>query len=227
MFKKIIKIFFNLIFPVNCFSCGREGLYLCKKCFSELKFYEEGDKKLKLFRANLKNIFIAGDYNNKLLSQLIIAFKYQNIKSLSLPLARFLIFFWDGVLKNFDLAKNNIFSGEQFLVTFIPLSKRRKRQRGFNQSEEIAKIFCDEFSYNLENILSRKSKKKNQAKLSAKKREFNVRNVFYFKSKIDIKDKTIILIDDVITTGATLNEAARVLLLAGAKEVYALVLARA
>lgn len=223
----LINFFLDLLFPINCYACDEPGFYLCEKCFKKLLFQEKKASDFNLIRNNLKDIFIAGDYENKLLATLIKAFKYEGIEAIGEDLGRFMNFYWEGRVKALALEKKEIFATEPIIIP-VPLSRKRKNERGFNQSEILANIFCLEFSYSLLLALKRKNKRKHQAGLEEKNRLKNVKDCFSCsQSELEkIKDKSIILIDDVITTGATLNEIAGVLLGAGAKEVFALVLAK-
>jgi len=91
----------------------------------------------------------------------------------------------------------------------------------------ITKYFNKVLNFPIINVLKRSHEALAQAQIKSKKtRQKNIRNVFLTVNKIDIKNKTIILVDDVITTGATLKEASRVLKKAGANKVYALTLAK-
>jgi competence protein ComFC len=91
----------------------------------------------------------------------------------------------------------------------------------------IAKYFNKVLNFPVINILKRSHEALAQAQIKSKKSRLkNVRNVFLTAKQVDIKNKTIILIDDVITTGATLKEACRVLKKAGVNKVYALTLAK-
>ncbi len=226
----------DLLFPVECLSCRREGAYLCERCFKTLEFNDA--ESLKRAAANLKitcleKIFIAGDFESSILHNLIIKYKYNFISALAKPLARFLIDFWQtkileqtpeqgaGRNKNCFAETHN----RKLLVIPVPLSRKRWRWRGFNQSEMLAREFSSYFNYNLNLDLKRLKHKNPQASLSEADRFENIKSVFAWQGK-NLNNFTIILIDDVVTTGATLNEAARVLKEAGAKEVYGLVLAK-
>ena len=107
----------------------------------------------------------------------------------------------------------------------IPLSKKRECWRGFNQSEIIARHFSVYFNYELNLDLKRVKHRPPQAKLNEIERLKNIESVFTWQGK-NLHNYNILLIDDVITSGATLNEAAWVLRAAGAQNVYALVLAK-
>ena len=227
--KRLGSFLLNLFFPITCYGCEENGAYLCEKCFKTIKFQEKISKKFNLKRENLKEIFIAGDYENRLLAQLITAFKYDGIKDIGNDLGKFLNFFWDGKIKIIKLEDEELaLRLENALIVPLPLTKARRKERGFNQAEILALNFCQEFSYEIFLGLKRRGRKKHQASLSEKQRLKNIEGQFFLpeKERDLILNRDIILIDDVITTGATLNEAAKILKELGAKEVFALVLAK-
>lgn len=121
-------------------------------------------------------------------------------------------------------------------ITAIPLSKKRERERGFNQAECIARALSERSGLSYQRLLQRKKLTKAQAKLSAEERQKNVEDAFQIAPtprgrgipiprNLELSGKTIILIDDVVTTGATLNEAARMLKVSGAGRVIAVTVA--
>jgi len=232
----MLKSFFlNLLFPVECLGCRREGAWLCAACFKKLKF-GPAKKKYNLIIPNLDKIFIAGDYDDPLLAAAIKKFKYNFITALGSILARFLILFWSGqnflneeltgaAAENSSTAINTGHNLISPLVIPLPLSKKRLRWRGFNQAEILARELSAHFSYDLNLDLKRVKHKKPQAELNEAQRRNNIRGVFTWTGA-DLSGRTIILIDDVVTTGATLNEAAGILKAAGAEKVYGLVLAK-
>jgi len=230
--RRLRALILDLLFPIECFNCRCEGDYLCEKCFWELKF-NDGEY-LKRARANLKTpnlekIIIAGDFENSILHNLIIKYKYNFISALGKTLARFLILFWQNqVLKQDPNQAKSYFAQParlNLLVIPIPLSKKRRQWRGFNQAEILAREFSAYFNYELNLDLKRLKHKKPQATLNEAERLENVKSIFAWQGK-NLSNYTIILIDDVITTGATLNEAALVLKEAGAKKIYGLVIAK-
>jgi len=108
----------------------------------------------------------------------------------------------------------------------VPLHIRRERWRGFNQSQLIAEKLSDKFGIEIDcHGLKRVKHGKAQAKLSKSERWENIKGSFFWE-KESLSGRNIILIDDVVTTGATLNEAAKVLKENGAGEVWGLVVAR-
>ena len=109
------------------------------------------------------------------------------------------------------------------LVVAVPLHRSRERARGFNQAREIAR----HLGLPVADALVRTRRTPSQADLPAARRHANVRGAFAWRQGVGVKGKTIVLVDDVSTTGATLNACAGPLLDAGAMEVRALTAARA
>ena len=117
---------------------------------------------------------------------------------------------------------------KNYLIIPIPLHKDRERQRGFNQAELIGKIIGEILNLPAEkNILARHKKTESQAKMKNwEKRSENLADAFSLRSSEAIKNKNIILVDDVHTSGATISEAAKILKANGAKKIIALVIAK-
>jgi ComF family protein len=108
----------------------------------------------------------------------------------------------------------------QALLIPVPLHKTRVRERGYNQSELLCKVIAAETGIGYDaNILQRIRYTKSQTKLDEATRSVNVKNAFKVSQRDRISKKTILLIDDVITTGATINACAKELIRNGAKEV--------
>ena len=109
----------------------------------------------------------------------------------------------------------------------MPISKKRKFERGYNQSslfiKEIAKIM--KLNYK-ENILIKIKDNNPQSKLGKEDRIKNVENVYFLKKKEKIINKKVLLVDDIFTTGNTVNECAKILINAKAKEVDILTIAK-
>jgi ComF family protein len=150
-----------------------------------------------------------GEYDGPLRS-IIHALKYNGHRSLARSLARLMIVSGARVLQEADLAVP------------VPLHRARKRARGFNQAAEIAK----HLTIPAVDALKRTRATASQTDLPAQARHANVRNAFALRRHVDINGRVIVLVDDVSTTGATLEACARVLLDAGAREVRALTAAR-
>ena len=114
--------------------------------------------------------------------------------------------------------------GQNYILMPVPLHVSRLRSRGYNQAYEIAKELAKLSARKLDTSLKRSKNTAMQAQLSLKQRAKNVSKAFNVKEKF--KFKSIILVDDVMTTGNTLNECAKTLLKAGAEDVQVLVFAR-
>ena len=119
------------------------------------------------------------------------------------------------------------FSDADAVVTPVPLHPVRFRERGFNQSEAIGMGMASRIGFEFEDgLLIRRKHTKTQTKLSAEKRQANVENAFALGRNVRVDGKALIVVDDVITTGATLNSCARTLKNAGAAKVVGVALAR-
>lgn len=219
--KKIKQFLLDLILPIECLGCQKEGEYFCIDCQQKLKINTEIEShKLSadLICPSLEKVFIAGNYEDPLLKNLITNYKYHFLSPLSIPLGKFLVEFWKqlNTLPDFNSSA---------LITPIPLSKQRYRWRGFNQAELLARLLAENFNYLLCLDLKRKKHCHPQVELNEKKRLENVRQAFSWQGP-NLSGKTIILIDDVTTTGATLEAAAEALKKAGPQKIYGLVLAK-
>jgi len=215
---KFKEFILDLLFPKFCLGCKKEGTFLCEDCFATLEISTSHQK---FKEKNLTDLYFPVNYENFLVKGLIQNFKYPPlIKELKKELA-FLI------ISHFLLLdKKPDFS--DFVLVPVPLSKKKLRWRGFNQAEEIAKELANFLKIPLiSDCLIKIKETKDQVELSEKERRENVKGVFFVKNGEKIVGKNILLIDDVFTTGATMEEAARVLKEAGAKKIVGIVIARA
>ena len=113
------------------------------------------------------------------------------------------------------------------LVSFVPMRKDEERKRGYNQAKLIANGVSEILNLPCDNLLLKVEKIKPQKTRSTKERQLNVFGAFDVSNKGLVEDKIILLIDDVKTSGATLNECSKMLRIYGAKAVYCAVLALA
>ena len=112
------------------------------------------------------------------------------------------------------------------IILYVPMFKKHKLIRGYNQSELIARKISDTLGITLEkNNLAKVINTKKQSTLTKSEREKNVKNAFKLKNPEKIKDKKIILFDDIYTTGSTVNECSKILKKAGAAEIVILTIA--
>lgn len=113
------------------------------------------------------------------------------------------------------------------LVVPVPLHPARKRERGFNQAELLAKLLADRSGLTMQNALERIRYTTTQTAYDRGERMENLRDAFRLRKKMNVRDSRVLLIDDVLTTGSTLSECARVLKAHGAISVHAATAARA
>jgi ComF family protein len=208
----------DLFFPKFCLGCKGEGSYLCQDCKGTLDILRIHQRHKTRY---LSDLYFALPYQGGLIKKLILSYKYEPfLKNLSLTLSSL-------ILDHFELLdKRPNFA--DFCLIPIPLEKRKLRWRGFNQSGEIARELSKSLKIPfLENILMKIKTTLPQVELSEKERRENVRGSFFVKNKDSIKGKKILLVDDIYTTGSTMEEAARILRESGAKEVIGIVIARA
>ncbi|MFC1654134.1 ComF family protein [Patescibacteria group bacterium] len=159
---------------------------------------------------------VSGFYYSGLIKKLISTYKYKYAKDLMSPLFELLVSY--GSLE-FVCDKN------PFTVTHVPLHKSRENKRGFNQAKLLADAFADYFNWKHMCLLVRKKNTIPQASLNGKERRKGMNGAFRMVGEINTNEKSILLIDDVWTTGTTMRECAKVLKRSGAKEVWGLVLA--
>lgn len=253
MIKKAIQFWLDFLFPKNCLVCQSEGQYLCVKCLRNLKFKDphcpncSGPSKLGEFCSKckdkfiLKGVLIASDFNDKNLANLIKAYKYNFIKDLGQYLGLFLVNFLrnniganpllqksssDLNLKlSSDLNSDLSLDLKNYLLIPVPLSKKRLRWRGFNQSQILAKKISQDIGLDICQDLIRIKHKIAQAKLNKKARQENLAGCFKWQGE-NLRGQNIIIVDDVCTTGSTLEEIAKELRQAEAGEIWGLVLAQ-
>ncbi len=217
----------------ECISCGREivdgtAFQLCEKCMAKIELIEGktcakcGDKlsdngslvcdHCKDFDyAFTKNFSCC--YYDDVSATIIKNLKYNGRKYIAKHIAELLEKQTDA-FENIDI------------ITFVPISKKRERMRGFNQSEEIAKFLGEFKNIPVRNLLIKKYEGKHQAKLSQADRLKNLIGSFDACDSEDIKNKNILIIDDVFTTGTTLSECAKTLLNGKPKSVSTLTFAK-
>ena len=146
---------------------------------------------------------------------LILRFKFGDRPQLAKPFVGMLAEVWRSQNASVDL------------VSSIPLGIRRRRKRGYDQAQLLAKGLAQELNLPYREILVRRRETKAQSRLSREERLRNVQGCFSLLSPpVALQGKRILMVDDVLTTGATMTESSRVLLAGGAMKVFGLTLAR-
>jgi len=149
--------------------------------------------------------------------ELIHAFKYQSYQSVAPWLVR-------SMLETFHAEPR---FADCDLVTAVPLHPVRQRERGFNQSELLARQLARHLGLDYAMPVKRAHHTASQTRLSKTQREHNLDTAFSLRAKSDIKGRHILLIDDVFTTGTTVNKLSGMLIAGGASSVSVLTAARA
>lgn len=226
----------DLVFPKRCVNCKKAGDYVCQNCFIYISF----DAKSLCLVCNrpsfnglthpicrrkytIDGCFSAISYN-RIAKKLIFNFKY---KPYLTDLKTFLSeLFVESIIQNENFIRE-IEKGECVFIP-IPLFSSKLRKRGYNQSEILAKALSKKFGFTVQNVLKRTRDTKTQYKLKKEDREENIRNAFSLKARVGLyaRGKNVFLVDDIVTTGSTLKEAAKILKKAGASKVFGLTLAR-
>ena len=215
----------NLFFPPRCVSCKREGDFLCKKCVQEFRIKPLQAKSIcpssKDFEY-LDGVIYGADYaQNPQIQAAITQFKYKFTREL---VGQF------GELVSDKMKEMGMLKSRQAALVPVPLHKKRLNYRGFNQADLIARETATRFGGQAEvhSVLFRVKNTSQQAKLNKHERKLNLAEAFEVAGDIGpLTGKVCFLVDDVCTTGATLDNCARALKQSGVSKVYGLVVARA
>ena len=232
----LAKNFINLIYPLHCASCKtpldpENGSSVCGHCIGLIKRNPSPycvrcgrsvdmagcacDDCLKNTPAFSK-AYSAFLYEGTL-KELILQFKYNGKLALSGDLS--------GFLSDFLYDNPDILEGID-AITFVPIGIDRMIKRGFNQSKILAKHLSDSYGIPLMDCIEKAHSTKHQNELSRSERLSNLKDAFRAKGGANLNGLTILIVDDVMTTGATLNECSIALMKAGAAGVRCLTLAR-
>ena len=217
---RFLNTILDIVFPVKCISCGKNGMDLCLECLKDAGAAE---------RESAKWIFPLYDYRHPAIKKSLWLLKYKGKKRLAVVFAEII---YEKILE--ELSELSVLQNftEPILIP-IPLSPKRYRERGFNQAElicqELIKINDLRHGVNIKlekDVLIKPKDTEHQARIRDKRERLkNVTGSFAIKNNEKIKDRNIILIDDILTTGATLSEAKKTLKQAGARKVIAFTVA--
>lgn len=245
MLEYITEGVVNLIFPLDCRICEKpiresKGYSICENCFKTIELIDKpycvkcgkpflistdsfkqdreilcADCKRKKYSFEFARS--VGIYRG-VLRECIHLFKYYGEKKLAEPLGELLIDY---------LVRNQEFKKGIDLIIPVPLHKNDLKERGFNQSILLSRVIGNYFSIPVkEEILIKKKLTSSQVNLSKKEREKNILKVFSVNKPAEIREATILILDDIFTTGSTVEECAKELKKAKAKNIFILTLAR-
>ncbi len=244
IFLRIKNILIDALFPKRCLSCEKEGNFLCQDCFSLIDISDnlycpfcypqkifKGTCSLHKKQKYLDGLYFAVSYNNYIVKEIIHQLKYQYVKELAKTSVDLIIAHFLNLTSEKYNSKNQLKEIQKIFFNSvlipIPLFKRKLKERGFNQSEEIAKNLSIRLNAPVaKNVLIKTKENKSQTNLEKSERLENVKGVFTCLKENFPSGKKIFLIDDVFTTGATMEEAAKVLKQSGANQVWGIAVAR-
>lgn len=225
----------DLLFPKRCVQCKKFGSYICTNCFASIVFTDVMvctvcqkqaiggiTHPVCQTRYSIDGVFPSLIYKG-VVKKLVYVFKYPPyLKDLKTQLVDL---FYEGIIQ-----KEQFFSLLNYSSLFvpIPLYPGKFRKRGYNQSLLLAEGLAKRFDVDFSDCLKRIKQTNTQVGLTKEEREKNITGAFVLKSDAALlikKYHTIFLIDDVVTSGATLREAAKIFKKAGCKNVWGLTLA--
>ena len=203
---QFIKSLLDLIFPPRCEVCRAIGQEeLCENCIKKITFLRPS-----------AFVHSVGAYEGTLKSA-ILRFKFKKKLDLAGPL---------GILMVKYLSRHLDMNGIDFIVP-VPLHIKRFKQRGFNQSELLAHVVTRYYDVpTVSGLLFRARQTHPQFDLPRTERFKNIKGAFEVKGANLLKSKSILLLDDIYTTGSTVSECTRVLRENGANNVHVLTLSR-
>lgn len=235
----LINGFLSLFYPTQCLTCKRyikdfKYYYICENCYKKIKSIEKPFCKICSKPLSSETIDIclecrqrkktyfscakaAGKYEDGL-KDILQYYKFYKKEKLAKVLVNFI----------FENMTQDIFDNIDFLVS-VPLHKNSLKQKNFDHIKLITKILSKKTGISILKGLVKIKETYDQSQLDREERLKNLNNAFEIleRAKNLIKDKKFLIIDDIYTTGSTLNEVAKVLMKNGAKEVRGLVIARA
>src|SRR3989339_1483711 len=236
--ERLIKLFTELVLPKQCVGCKTEGTDLCETCMTMIMpvtvfrcpfcdvITTSGQTCDRHKECALDGALHAGYYHDPILRNAIHLFKYASVENFEKIL---------GNLITRTCDKYQTMLPKKGVVVAVPLFKFRERKRGYNQAGLLAPYAARALGLLYEpEVLKRKLTifsilaNSPQAELDKDdaSRSYALKNAYYVTEPCKIRGQTVLLVDDVLTSGATLEVAAQALKKAGATHVFCLVLAR-
>jgi len=226
----------DLFFPKRCLGCGWTGAYFCSQCLNLITLDREricpvcekpaiGGQTHPRCQSRYTLDGLTSIFNYKgIIKKAITELKYHFVTDLAQDLTELFVSFC-GENKTF----RNICQKESLSLTSIPLHPRRENWRGFNQSELLGRMIAENLGVSFfPGFLKRERNTIPQTKFKEKERKVNIKDAFRINSALPfpLSTSSLLLFDDVWTTGATLKEAGKTLKQNGAEFVWGLTLAR-
>lgn len=234
IFKKIFQLLVDSIYPRRCTFCdcvlGRKERYLCKTCRNKIpspiteprcktcgkplrceekEYCYDCDQRIQSYEAGIGIFLYQG-----IMKEAVMRFKFQGRKEYGMFLGKLMNLYAADFIKNIH----------PDMIVPVPIHRKKQSRRGYNQAEVLAQIVSKGFSIPIRtDLVLRKKFTKAQKELNRNERKKNIKKAFQVKKEAG-KYKRILIIDDIYTTGTTINEMAQELKSSGVEEVYFLVL---
>lgn len=226
----------DILFPKRCVRCKRVGEYICADCFARISF----DTKLICLvcgKRSIDGLTHPGCLGKYTIDGAFCGVAYKDIVRKLLYQLKYQPYLTDLQASLTDLLYESLIQQSAFMhaletrpvVVPIPLSQKRLRQRGYNQAILFAKGLSTKFKLEIVDVLERRKETRPQYGLSKEDRAENMKDAFGIRANIktpNVAGKTAFLIDDILTTGSTLYEAAKVLKKNGFEKVWGIAFAK-
>ncbi|HET7098611.1 MAG TPA: ComF family protein [Patescibacteria group bacterium] len=220
----------DLFFPKTCLGCKKSGVYICGDCVAKVPVLKsvcpycekasiDGLAHIKCAKKyGIDGLTSIWDYEG-VIRKAILALKFKYSTEVGKELASYFVEYLRSQYTIYNILNT-------FTLVPIPLHWHRHNVRGFNQSEEIGKLVAKEMGWGFNtDLLIKKKSTVSQVQLSVDDRKKNLQGVFALNSRFQLPN-SVILFDDVFTTGSTLKECAKVLKRAGVEKVWGITIAR-
>ncbi len=218
----------DLIFPKSCLGCKKEGQYICPDCLEKVHLLSPVCPYCE--RASIDGFTHTKCQKKRGLDGLTSVWKYEGIIKKAIWALKFK--YATEIVQEIcgyyaDKVKGMTLPGNMVLVP-IPIFWYRENVRGFNQSVLLGKMVADKMDWKfVPDLLVKKRPTASQVELSVMERKQNLRGVFSLNPNYVLSTEySVLLFDDVFTTGSTLKEAAKILKRAGVKKVWGMTIAR-
>lgn len=206
----------KLVFPTVCGICGKiENEALCPICRKKLDLLDKTNIEIMQDKSFSKHAYIF-KYEG-IIRENLINYKFNEQSYLNET-------FENIIIKNEKICR---FIKSYDIIIPVPIHKKRYKERGYNQTELIATRIAKNLGIQaITDVLIKVKNNKPQSELTKAEREQNIKNVYIIQNKQKIKNKAILIIDDIYTTGNTVNECSKIIKQAGAREIAVLTLAK-
>lgn len=211
IFTPLINYILSLLFPLSCLGCKKKDEIICNNCLSQIRHAE---------RETDRDIIAVYDYRDPIIKKVIWNLKYYHHPYIGKKLGKIM---YEELME--EISGLEMYTkGQPILLVPVPITSTRTKMRGYNQATKIARGLCASANKSLfelnDRLVTKKTNTLPQARITNRARRLkNVQGIFEIKNSEIIKGRTVIVIDDVTTTGGTIKEMMKILKSSGAKKV--------